>query len=1266
MKPALLIPWLFAPLPALAGYEEQVQTNRPVAYWRLTEPTPPPVPSTAINWGTEGARLNGTYLGGVALGQPGAIPNSTDTSAFFSPSAGQHAEISNHPALNDAFTVTIEFWAMVTGGTGLRCPVSSLQVNGPNRFGYVFYVDEAGRWQFRTGRGSLSEGFNVVTGPAARIGEWTHVVGVYESAGTTAANRLYINGQLAGSLNGRAEMNQTNPQRLGASSGAFGVPTDFFPGGLDEVAIYRRALPASEVWAHFSAGANYAAFVMNSQPRGYWRLNEPPPAAPTVAVNLGSLGSTANGQYLNGTQGGRPGALLTAPTNTAAAFDGADDKIEVPFLPALNCPTFTVECWANPTFGGPPGGEAVSSRDLEDTLSARGWALGKDGADRWRFWLGTGSAGPALLPGPTVRNQWEHLVASYDGVFARLYVDATLVAIQRTNFLPNTARPLRIGAGGNELALGSAFLRGDVDEVAIYTNALADGDVLDHFLAAGRPAPKPVGPTIVENPVSATNYVGATVTFSVAAAGSLPLRYQWQRNGVDLPGANTSSLILTNLTLLQAGSYRARVFNDAATAVSFEAVLTVEPEGWPVILEPPRPTTNYAGGTARFSVVATGGTNLLYQWQRNGADLAQATNAALSIPNLQLTNAGSYRVRVATSRGTTFSEAAWLMVEVPPPDSYPAAVMTDRPLAYWRLGERTGLVARDASSGYHAEVYSNVGLGQPGALAGDPDTAFWYTAGYFSWVEAPPELPVLAAPFSVEAWARLADAPNTHRTLVGSLARQPSRGFRLEVSPTGRWEFALADPAGVSVVSGLPATRGAWAHVVGTWDGAVQRLFVNGAQVGHATATYLPATGWPVRLGADSFDGGAGLIGDAFFDGDLDEVALYDHPLSPDRVVAHYGAGVGRLLPPAILESPDSLAAFPGYTVTFQVLASGSPPLAYQWQFNGADLTGQTNATLTLADVTQANAGNYRVRVGNALGARFSDAASLTIVTLPDTSYADAVRAAGAASYWRLGETNGVTALDAAGGRPGTYLSGVVLGITGVDSNNPAAHFVRAGASRVEVPFSPALNPPRFSVEVWARVTGGAATQRAAVTSRVDGPQRGYALVASPANRWRFLTGRGDLSGWDAADGPEIEPEAWTHLVGTFDGQTKRLYVNGRLAGKSGGPFAVNDLRPLSIGGDQLTSPEPAAYFEGDLDEVAVYPRPLTPEEILTHYGLITRTTQPPTLSISRQGSQVVLTWANGTLESAGSVVGPWGEENASSPLLLQPTLAARFYRVRQ
>jgi hypothetical protein len=54
-----------------------------------------------------------------------------------------------------------------------------------------------------------------------------------------------------------------------------------------------------------------------------------------------------------------------------------------------------------------------------------------------------------------------------------------------------------------------------------------------------------------------------------------------------------------------------------------------------------------------------------------------------------------------------------------------------------------------------------------------------------------------------------------------------------------------------------------------------------------------------------------------------------------------------------------------------------------------------------------------------------------------------------------------------------------------------------------------------------------------------------------------------------------------------------------------------------------------------------------------------------PTLSVARSGNDLVITYAGGTLQSAGAVNGPWTDETGASPLTVQPTGTGKFYRVR-
>ena len=126
------------------------------------------------------------------------------------------------------------------------------------------------------------------------------------------------------------------------------------------------------------------------------------------------------------------------------------------------------------------------------------------------------------------------------------------------------------------------------------------------------------------------------------------------------------------------------------------------------------------------------------------------------------------------------------------------------------------------------------------------------------------------------------------------------------------------------------------------------------------------------------------------------------------------------------------------------------------------------------------------------------------------------------------------------------------------------------------VPYAAALNPAQVTVEAWAYPTGGQGTFRSVVTSRdyAPGNARGYILYASSSNTWQLWLGNGD---WVVVYGPPIVLNQWAHLVGTYDGTTARLYVNGALAASSGASgFLQNAVRPLRIasGATDKTAPQ--------------------------------------------------------------------------------------------
>lgn len=171
-------------------------------------------------------------------------------------------------------------------------------------------------------------------------------------------------------------------------------------------------------------------------------------------------------------------------------------------------------------------------------------------------------------------------------------------------------------------------------------------------------------PVILAQPQNQSVLAGETVTLSVSADGAAPLNYQWHFDGNRISGATSSTLVLTNVQLAQAGSYSVVVFNNAGSAASAIAHLTVRQP--PRILTQPANVGVRPGLNGTFSVNATGNGFLRYQWQFNGTNIAGATNATLVITNAQFSHEGLYAVFVTDNVATVRSVDARLVILVDP------------------------------------------------------------------------------------------------------------------------------------------------------------------------------------------------------------------------------------------------------------------------------------------------------------------------------------------------------------------------------------------------------------------------------------------------------------------------------------------------------------------------------------------------------------------------------------------------------------------------
>jgi endonuclease/exonuclease/phosphatase family metal-dependent hydrolase len=92
--------------------------------------------------------------------------------------------------------------------------------------------------------------------------------------------------------------------------------------------------------------------------------------------------------------------------------------------------------------------------------------------------------------------------------------------------------------------------------------------------------------------------------------------------------------------------------------------------------------------------------------------------------------------------------------------------------------------------------------------------------------------------------------------------------------------------------------------------------------------------------------------------------------------------------PPAITSQPQNQTVLAGQTATFTVSTTGTPPLNFQWLFNGTNLSGATTNPLVLPNVQAASAGNFSVVITNTVGSVTSAVAALTVLVTNPTVFA--------------------------------------------------------------------------------------------------------------------------------------------------------------------------------------------------------------------------------------------------------------------------------------
>ncbi|MFJ1709751.1 LamG-like jellyroll fold domain-containing protein [Kitasatospora sp. NPDC088346] len=518
---------------------------------------------------------------------------------------------------------------------------------------------------------------------------------------------------------------------------------------------------------------------------------------------------------------------------------------------------------------------------------------------------------------------------------------------------------------------------------------------------------------------------------------------------------------------------------------------------------------------------------------------------------------------------------------------YQSAVQDAAPIGYWRLGESEGsAAANNARVTDRAPAQTvDVTWGADGPLGGSADKAASFN-GRSSYLELPTRTISGSTQRSVELWFKTA-GPGVILTYQNQAMAEPPNNVvpTVYVDANGKLNGQFNGSGGIITSAGT-VNDDAWHHVLLSSAQTSTALYLDGQKVGVTSGAIN-------HLDMDRTYLGGGFLGTwqngamTWFNGQIDEVAVYDYPVTDQVAAEHFALRGGTAQLTKVVLPSGRTSAQVGYDATSDRVNSVKDGAANEWKVSAPGYTG-----------------------GSFL-------------------YNNAVTANGPAAYWRLGERDGAVAVSETGtGLAGGYGDGVTRLAPGVFSptDDTAARFDGSARAQVELPESVLHASKDLAVELWFNTTkpGVLLGDQSRAVDDPAGPTGTWTpilYVGSDNKLWgRFFGAAGSTaSPGSVADG------TWHHVVLSVAGTQQTLYLDGTQVGVQSGAVdhQQNVHTYLGAGFAQgwPSGPADVSHFTGTIDEAAVYQHPLTAADALAHYRA--RSAQVAGQGIGYRGSVV-------------------------------------------
>ena len=887
--------------------------NGPVAQWSFEGNAKDTAFLASHDGTTTGATSYGTGAVGSALTMDGS---------------GAHMSAPNTVRTDGSFTVAA--WAKLDRDPGGDVALSLLSQDGAVNSGFFldYRSDPNGDvWEFLMPSADTVQRPSdslVRSGPIAKVGEWTHLSGVYDAPAGQV--RLYVNGVLAGSAPRTGGFNATGPLRVGRATWE-GNPTNFWQGSVDEAQVYDRVLTPAEIGALVSR-ANVQL--------GYWKFDDGDSTTALNAVAGGAMGVLRGGARF----------VADGAVNGSVRLDKAEDFVSTGAPVVRTDQSFSVSAWAK--LDQDPGGDQATTVLSQDGAVNSGFSLAyrsDAGGDMWEFYLPSADAvsrpADSLVRSARIAKPgvWTHLTGVYDAPTKqiRIYVDGELSGTATRTAGFNATGPLLVGRGRWQGTSPANPWIGGVDEVRAYGRVLSaeeiKGIVSRDNVAVGNwkldGNLKDSSPRSLNGTAAGTaDYTGGQT--SMPDPTDLALRFDGTANA----STSTAHAVDTNQSFSvaawarvdQGGALRTVVSEDGANVSAFK--LRARDDGkWSFAMfdgdavDDGSKRADAAGG----SVQVGQWTHLVGIYDAPAKQIQLYVNGTLvgSAAHTHTWNApGGFQIGRAKWSGgpVEYFKGAIDDVAAYSRTLFAAEIQTmagrDLTLIHnYPFDETSGRTAGDAVGAKTATLGTGAAFG-PGRVGNAvtldgtgaatttgvdlrTDQAFSVSA----WVRLPNKDCDLATPTTVcKIDAVTVDGAKTSKFRLGHVIDADNNQF-------GAWTFEMpeSDVANAvvtkAVVSTLPSEVDTWTHLVGLYDPAVKKiwLYVNGSRVGDGTLNtpWLPTGGLVVGRGKVNGQPAE------FWPGSVDDVRLYTGALDSDRIsalVRSYPAQTG----PAALPVADA------------------------------------------------------------------------------------------------------------------------------------------------------------------------------------------------------------------------------------------------------------------------------------------------------------------------------------------------------------------------